>query len=219
MALMKCPECGKEISDQAKMCPQCGYAIIHSKDKSLNKIVSMIWTIIRYILAFGVIYYGIKSYVANIFSSSKFISTLIIIAGILILPMVSVLLKKIVKSKKLYLSLMVIKYFIEFSLLIVAFILIMKVDNPAYIYEGEALKTAEEFFHENVHLKNEDSYVLNDYTVEVYNWDKDKNWELVLVSLDYSAENGFGGNDRKTCVVSLLYHVATRKYSLYQISD
>ena len=27
MALMKCPECGKEISDQAKACIFCGYPI------------------------------------------------------------------------------------------------------------------------------------------------------------------------------------------------
>lgn len=27
MALIKCPECGKEISDQATSCPNCGYPI------------------------------------------------------------------------------------------------------------------------------------------------------------------------------------------------
>lgn len=27
MALVKCPECGKEISDQAKSCPNCGFVI------------------------------------------------------------------------------------------------------------------------------------------------------------------------------------------------
>lgn len=25
MALIKCPECGKEMSDKAKSCPNCGY--------------------------------------------------------------------------------------------------------------------------------------------------------------------------------------------------
>ena len=28
MALIKCPECGKEISDRAASCPNCGYPII-----------------------------------------------------------------------------------------------------------------------------------------------------------------------------------------------
>ena len=27
MALITCPECGKEVSDMAKMCPNCGYPI------------------------------------------------------------------------------------------------------------------------------------------------------------------------------------------------
>jgi ribosomal protein L37E len=27
MALTTCPECGKEISDQADLCPHCGYAV------------------------------------------------------------------------------------------------------------------------------------------------------------------------------------------------
>lgn len=31
MALIKCPECGKEISDQATSCPNCGYPISNEK--------------------------------------------------------------------------------------------------------------------------------------------------------------------------------------------
>jgi len=27
MALIKCPECGREVSDQAVACPECGYPI------------------------------------------------------------------------------------------------------------------------------------------------------------------------------------------------
>ena len=34
MALMQCPECGKEISDAANSCPHCGYPILQSTDKS-----------------------------------------------------------------------------------------------------------------------------------------------------------------------------------------
>lgn len=30
MALIKCPECGKEISDRAKACPSCAYPIPQS---------------------------------------------------------------------------------------------------------------------------------------------------------------------------------------------
>jgi ribosomal protein L40E len=33
MALIKCPECGNEISEQAKMCPRCGYKKRRKKKK------------------------------------------------------------------------------------------------------------------------------------------------------------------------------------------
>lgn len=32
MALITCPECGREVSDQASACPQCGYPIKASRD-------------------------------------------------------------------------------------------------------------------------------------------------------------------------------------------
>lgn len=32
MALVKCPECGKEISDVAKACPNCGF-ILHKNGR------------------------------------------------------------------------------------------------------------------------------------------------------------------------------------------
>lgn len=36
MALIKCPECGHEISDKAKICPNCGY----SQEKTFKQSVS-----------------------------------------------------------------------------------------------------------------------------------------------------------------------------------
>lgn len=37
MALIKCPECGKEISDKATACPNCGCPVIPSKqNESFN---------------------------------------------------------------------------------------------------------------------------------------------------------------------------------------
>lgn len=33
MSLIKCPECGKEVSDKAKVCTNCGYQLI---DNSFN---------------------------------------------------------------------------------------------------------------------------------------------------------------------------------------
>lgn len=36
MALITCPECGKEVSDMAKMCPNCGYPINNNEDNVLK---------------------------------------------------------------------------------------------------------------------------------------------------------------------------------------
>lgn len=40
MALIKCPECGKEISDTVEQCPHCGYSLKKKKDK--NTIVKVV---------------------------------------------------------------------------------------------------------------------------------------------------------------------------------
>ena len=39
MALIKCPECGKEISSSAKKCPHCGYSLSHATSKVVKWIV------------------------------------------------------------------------------------------------------------------------------------------------------------------------------------
>ena len=36
MALIKCPECGNQISDKATSCPHCGYPIASTKDNEIN---------------------------------------------------------------------------------------------------------------------------------------------------------------------------------------
>ena len=36
MALVSCPECGREVSDQASSCPQCGMPINKTNEKDVN---------------------------------------------------------------------------------------------------------------------------------------------------------------------------------------
>lgn len=58
MALIKCPECNKEISDKAKLCPNCGYEqnqqTISSKqsDKKGGRIGCGTWFIVIVIILF-----------------------------------------------------------------------------------------------------------------------------------------------------------------------
>ena len=37
MALIKCPECGKEFSDKAQACPNCGCPTSEAKNQELKR--------------------------------------------------------------------------------------------------------------------------------------------------------------------------------------
>ena len=37
MALMNCPECGKQVSDAAQNCPDCGFPIGNKKEEVLTE--------------------------------------------------------------------------------------------------------------------------------------------------------------------------------------
>lgn len=49
MALMKCPECGSDISEKAKICPHCGYKNKRFNKKKLIKIILIIIAILAII--------------------------------------------------------------------------------------------------------------------------------------------------------------------------
>lgn len=67
MALIKCAECGKEISDSAKTCIHCGYKLKKKKEKKIKLSTTTIYTIsfIGVILIFIIGFTIYNSYVAN----------------------------------------------------------------------------------------------------------------------------------------------------------
>lgn len=45
MAMIKCPECGREIAESAPVCPNCGYSFlfsITSKRRAINNLIFLI---------------------------------------------------------------------------------------------------------------------------------------------------------------------------------
>lgn len=63
MALINCPECGKEISDKAASCPNCGCPIANDQQENFDSdgkndmylgIISVILSIIGMIIAFAI---------------------------------------------------------------------------------------------------------------------------------------------------------------------
>ncbi len=57
MALIKCPECGKDISDQSRKCPNCGYPI--QKKTPVGKIVIIALVCLAAIIA-GLVIFNVK---------------------------------------------------------------------------------------------------------------------------------------------------------------
>ena len=64
MALIKCPECGAEMSDRAVSCPKCGY-----QDKAENMAIcicaivfSVIFPVIGFILGIVTLFIGNRAY-------------------------------------------------------------------------------------------------------------------------------------------------------------
>lgn len=72
MALIKCPECGKEVSDKALSCPNCGYAMTVRIDENNDErhresaigIIGLIFACLGFFIPFGIIG-GILSYIAT----------------------------------------------------------------------------------------------------------------------------------------------------------
>ena len=54
MSMIKCPECGKEISDSAKACPNCGHPMKQKKSKLIFVIAVIMGIIALVVLASGI---------------------------------------------------------------------------------------------------------------------------------------------------------------------
>lgn len=54
MALIKCPECGKEVSSQLKKCNNCGYKLKHVDKKKIKKF-GIIGVVLTVLLVIGVV--------------------------------------------------------------------------------------------------------------------------------------------------------------------
>lgn len=82
MALIKCPECNKEISDTTKSCPHCGYSI--KKEITQTELGD-----VEIKTAVGVMYIllGIISVIIGLFTVGIIIGIFILIGGVAFLGM------------------------------------------------------------------------------------------------------------------------------------
>ena len=146
MALIKCPECGKEISDKSKKCPECGYPIKKLKKKSGTK--------------------------------RKIIIPLIIVIGIIFIISITAIIIKLSNGK----STQQVQQQTQTEIV---------TEAPLNDYEYAAINLVNKL---KDRLKNPDS--LKIYSLSVRQFYKGET--TYHFCIDYSAQNGFGGNNRKT---------------------
>lgn len=79
MALVKCYECDKEISEYAKICPHCG--VIGMRARGVN-VRQRVLGIVMALIGFAVIVLSASDMVENIDSRLKFFSALLFIMGV-----------------------------------------------------------------------------------------------------------------------------------------
>lgn len=79
MALINCPECGKEISDRAHQCPNCGFWLIeneevsHKKKESVLSVFSLILHIFSLIFLYNNIFFVILYIVSIVMAFACFL--------------------------------------------------------------------------------------------------------------------------------------------------
>ena len=83
-----------------------------------------------------------------------------------------------------------------------------EIPKESQTIEQRACAEAVEVFHKNVRLKNESSFQINSYNVKTYDevYQGNENFTRYFVTLNYSAQNSFGGNSTDTYEVVLLYN-------------
>lgn len=197
-----CEWCGSPTNENATICTVCKENIKVSYLEKIFNIVSILGIIA---LIFAI--------VMSLESSAILPAILFAIGIILLLPIT----KKAIKyathndiSIRKPLSIMRV-----FLVIILAFIGIGTQPATEFkVYTEDATKAAEVIFHEEVSLKNEASFVINDskvtYLTEPYNGHE--NLRYVTVVIDYSAQNGWGGNNRNNYTINILFDTENGTY-------
>ena len=65
MAIIKCPECGKEISDSVKRCPNCAYKLKRTNKRKIVIIVAIL-VVVSIVAGLGYVMTGKKQLVKNL---------------------------------------------------------------------------------------------------------------------------------------------------------
>ena len=206
-----CAFCGAELSEKASICPHC---------KEPVKRESIFWNILNLLFTIVILYIF---WLARYNQNPMWSIWSLLFSAICCLPFIKLLIRKMTIGKPSLRNILKIARIVIVILLLLIGIIGFDANPPEEytVYNDEATAAAEVVFHEEVLLKNEASYVLNDSYVTCESTPY-KNVEgspdrLVRVKLDYSAQNGFGGLNRDIYTVEMIFDTSNGGY--YRISN
>ena len=226
-----CTNCGKESSK--KICESCGVkrnathkycafggaelpekAALCTNCKEPIKGEAIIWNIINILLSIPLMAVLLMAIGEG---QPIFVIACLTLSFALCLPFIKSVIRNTTIGKK---GLRKVLKLVRNLTIVVFFVVGMNnlnvVETEITVYKDEATAAAEVVFHEEVNLKNESSYVLNGSDVQwqttPYKDVEGSRWRLVWVTLDYSAQNGFGGTNRETYKVEMLFDITDGTY-------
>lgn len=197
-----CAYCGTELTPNASICTNC---------KEPLRGEPIFWNILN--IVFAILLFSILSMAID---EGQPILVIIYLALslLLCLPIIKSFIKKFTIGKQ---GLRKILKIVRNAAIILFFVVgmsnLVEKEVEFKVYKNEATDKAVEIFHSEVQLKNEASFLLNDSNVTyVDSYNGNDNLALVTVLLDYSAENGFGGTNRSTYTVQLVFNYESGTY-------
>lgn len=190
-----CGWCGIELNQNAFVCPNCHERI---KKGAFVKISNIIGIILACLLAY-----------CTIAAQNEYRFYYLIPLAIIIFLLTPFAISLIQNNSKKPIKLLL--HIARIALIIILFFSSCKlteIPKESQTIEQRACAEAVEVFHKNVRLKNESSFQLNSYNVKTYDevYQGNENFTRYLVTLNYSAQNSFGGNSTDTYEVVLLYN-------------
>ncbi len=202
-----CTWCGNEIKENADKCTNCNEKIKPSIFDYFIKVLKYVFILVNLLYICFIVEVDIKSY------RSTLLFTLVIV---LLLPIVVKTIKnKTIGKKKIRVLINVVRGLLVFILFFAALINIpddVFGDIPYEASKEEATEMAEIVFHEEVNLNNEQSFVINDSSLNRITYNDDENLQIIMVTLDYSSQNAFGEMNRNEYIVELLYDTSDGHY-------
>ncbi len=198
-----CGWCGSDVHENAVICTKCNERIKQSGASKFFGIVTLLFAVVLFALGIGSALDG------------AFVSTILYwLGGILLLPFIGGIIRNATfhqpGKRKAFQTVRIILIVVLF----VGGLVTMAAPDPFEIYTEDATAAAEVVFHEEVKLKNEASFVINESKVTYFNdaYKNNEDLRLVTVVIDYSAQNSMGGMTRDSYTVKILFNVKNGNY-------